>query len=242
LKKLHVIGIGFRPLDQEARRILLMADHIMVNERLKEVFRRYDEYRHVKDRVRIINNVDETMEFIRAEVQKSGSEAEDKNSRASALPSFHPIVLIAEGDPMFFGIGRRVVQEFGRENVEIFPDLSSIQVAFSRIKEPWGDAFLISLHGGPDPHKRRKLEYEPEDIPMLLKRHHKLGILTDRVNTPSKIASLIQSSIVNGQSSIRMFVCERLGYPDERITEGSPEEIKDRSFTTPNVVVILRRD
>jgi len=223
LKKLHIIGIGFRPLDQEARRILLGADHVLVNERLKEVFRRYDEYRHVEGSLRLINDVDETMEFIRAEMQKGRG----------------AIVLIAEGDPMFFGIGRRVVQEFGRESVEIFPDLSSIQVAFSRIKETWGDAFLISLHGGPDPQKRRKLEYEVRDIPSLLEKHHKIGILTDRENNPSKIATALLNRC---STDLKMFVCERLGYPEERVTEGSPEEIKDRSFTTPNVVVILRRD
>ena len=33
-------------------------------------------------------------------------------------------------------------------------------------------------------------------------------------------------------------VCERLGYDDERITEGSPDEIAAMSFDDPNVVII----
>jgi|Deesub1362A_J573_1020465.scaffolds.fasta_scaffold00964_13 precorrin-6Y C5,15-methyltransferase (decarboxylating) len=223
--RLYVIGIGFRPLDQEAKGMLLRADYVLVNKRLDDVFRRYDEYRQVEERIKLIDNVDETIEFIKSKIHRPES----------------LIVLIAEGDPMFFGIGRRIVQELGRDNVEIIPDLSSIQVAFSRIKEPWGDAFLISLHGGPDPDRRRRLEYEVEDIPMLIERHHKLGILTDRVNTPSRIASIIQSSIANSKFSIQMYVCERLGYSDERIIEGTPESIKERSFSTPNVVIVLKR-
>ena len=63
------------------------------------------------------------------------------------------VVLLASGDPHIFGIGRRAVREFGKDAVEILPDLSSIQIAFSRIKESWDDAFLMSLHGGPDPEK-----------------------------------------------------------------------------------------
>ncbi|GAB4543582.1 MAG: hypothetical protein Fur0020_13100 [Thermodesulfovibrionia bacterium] len=224
--KLYIIGIGFRPIDKRARGVILDAVHLLVNDRLLEVFRGYDEYEKVKERIKVINNVDETMEFMKAEVQKgSGS-----------------IVLIAEGDPMFFGIGRRVIDEFGKDGVEIYPDLSSMQVAFSRIKETWSDAFLISLHGGPDPEKRRRLPYEIKDIPYLLQSHNKVAILTDKENSPSAIAKgLLNPSVFRLQpSALKIYVCERLGYPDERLYEGSPDEIAGMSFSTPNVVIIMR--
>jgi precorrin-6Y C5,15-methyltransferase (decarboxylating) len=35
-----------------------------------------------------------------------------------------------------------------------------------------------------------------------------------------------------------LYVCERLGYDDERITEGGPEEIAAMSFNDPNVVIV----
>lgn len=223
--KLYVIGIGFRPLDEKGRAVLLNASHILVNDRLLEVFKRYDEYEKVKDRVDVINNVDETIEFIKSKISNPKSQ----------------IVLLAEGDPMFFGIGRRVVNEFGKDNVEIYPDLSSMQVAFSRIKEPWSDAFLISLHGGPDPEKRKKLEYEITDIPSLIKKHNKIAILTDKGNNPAAIAKVLNSSLITRHLSLIMFVCERLGYPDERIIEGKPRDIAGMSFLTPNILIILRQ-
>ncbi|HCC68574.1 MAG TPA: cobalamin biosynthesis bifunctional protein CbiET, partial [Nitrospiraceae bacterium] len=148
------------------------------------------------------------------------------------------VVLLASGDPMFFGIGRRVVKEFGKDVVEILPDLSSIQVAFSKIKEPWDDALLISLHGGPDPEKRRRLEYEINDIPMLLEGHNKIAILTDKVNNPSEIAKILNLSLPTSHFQLKMYVCERLGYPDERIVEGTPVEIAEMSFLDPNVVIL----
>ncbi|OGW41238.1 MAG: precorrin-6Y C5,15-methyltransferase (decarboxylating) subunit CbiT [Nitrospirae bacterium GWD2_57_9] len=37
-----------------------------------------------------------------------------------------------------------------------------------------------------------------------------------------------------------MYVCERLGYPDEKILRGTPEEIADRTFSDPNVVILIQ--
>jgi precorrin-6B methylase 1 len=43
-------------------------------------------------------------------------------------------------------------------------------------------------------------------------------------------------------SALRMYVCEKLGYDDEKITEGTPEDISARSFAHPNVVIIIKRN
>ncbi len=225
--KLYVIGIGYKPFDKRAREIILKSGVILASKRLFEVFKEYDEFEAVKDKVKVINNVDETINFIKAIVEDT--------------PPTPPltkggIVLLASGDPMFFGIGRRAVREFGKDIVEILPDLSSIQMAFSRIKEPWDNAFLMSLHGGPDPEKRRRLPYEIKDIPLLLQRHNKIAILTDKENNPSVIAKGIALSLQ--PSAIKIYVCERLGYADEKITEGTPEEIAAMSFSEPNIVII----
>ena len=138
MSKLYVIGIGYKPLDKRAREIIAGSQIILASKRLFEVFKGYEEYEAVKDKIQVINNVDETMKFIHSSLI----------TRHSSL-----ITLLASGDPTFFGIGRRAVREFGKDAVEIIPDLSSIQIAFSRIKESWDDAFLMSLHGGPDPEK-----------------------------------------------------------------------------------------
>lgn len=236
MTKLYVIGIGYRPLDKKAREIILNSEVILANNRLYEVFRGYDEFKTVKDRIKVINNVDETINFIKSHIEDTPPNPPlDKGG-------YGGVVLLASGDPMFFGIGRRAVNEFGKDTVEIFPDLSSIQVAFSRIKEPWGDVFFVSLHGGPDPAKRRRLEYEIEDIPALLLRHNEVAILTDKENNPVEIAkTLLKSEISDLESQIlRMYVCERLGYSDEKIIDGAPQDIAKMFFSDPNVVIILK--
>ncbi len=224
--KLHLIGIGYRPLGKQAREIVRTADVVLASSRLLDVFKRYEEYEAVKERITVINKVPETVAYIK-----------EWFSHRSA-PG--PLVLLASGDPFFFGIGRRMVEEFGKERIEIIPDLSSMQEAFARINEPWDDAFCISVHGGPDIAKRRALPYKMADIPWLLEKHGKLAILTDKQNNPAEIARVVNSAFRTPHSALIIHVCEHLGYPDEKITSGTPEEIAAGSFCDPNVVIILK--
>lgn len=223
--KLSVVGIGYRPLGNQAKELVRGSSVILASSRLFEVFQRYDEYEAAKDRIKVISKVPDTIAFIREWFSQQAA---------------HPLVLLASGDPFFFGIGRRMIEEFGSERVEIIPDLSSVQTAFARINVPWDDAFFISLHGGPDIAKRRKLPYEISDIPWLIERHGKMGILTDRENNPSVVAKTLHSTLRTPHSELIMHVCERLGYPDEKITRGTPGEIAGKSFSDPNVVIIIR--
>ncbi len=219
--KIIVIGIGYRPFDKKTRKIVLGSDVILTSKRLLEVFQGYEEFEAVRDKVSVLNNINDTMEFIRDNYKTK------------------KIALIASGDPMFSGIGNRAVTEFGKDAVEIIPDLSSVQMAFSRIKEPWDGAFLMSLHGGPDPAKRRRLPYDLKDVPFLVERHNKIAILTDRENNPAEIAGILRLSPVALSLSPMLYVCERLGYEDEKITVGPPEAIAGIKFPGPNVVIIL---
>ncbi len=219
--KITIIGIGYKPFDKKTREIVLGSDVILASKRLLDVFQGHEEFEDIRDKVMVLNNINETLEFMRNNYKTK------------------KIALMASGDPMFSGIGRRAVEEFGKKAVEIIPDLSSIQIAFSRIKEPWDDAFLISLHGGPDPAKRRRLPYEIQDIPFLVERHNKIAILTDRENNPAEIAGILRLSPLAHRLSPMLYVCEKLGYADEKITAGSPEDIAGKLFSDPNVVIIL---
>jgi precorrin-6Y C5,15-methyltransferase (decarboxylating) len=216
MNRISVIGIGYKPLTHRAAEKILSADTIATNGSLLEVFRRYTEYDAAAAKIKIINSVDETMDYL-----KQAFEAGMKT------------VLLASGDPLFNGIGRRVINELGGGSVEIYPEISSVQAAFAAIGAPWDDAFLMSLHGGPNKAKRRALPYTPDDVPRLLAQHGKLAILTDGVNTPQAIARTLGDGCI-------IYVCQRLGREDEKITEGGAREIADAAtFDTPNVVIIM---
>jgi len=227
MNKLYIIGIGFRPFDKRASEIIYNSNLILTtSNRLYELFKEHEEFKEVKDRIKVITNVDETIEFIKSEIR-------------NLKPEIQTVALIASGDPMFHGIGRRAVKEFGKDMVEILPDLSCVQIAFSRIKEPWDDAFLISFHRSGILEKNK---YEIDDIPLLLTRHNKIAILTNERNNPTEIAkTLLKSQIPNPKSQIIIYVCERLGYDDEKIIEGAPDVILKMEFLSPNVVILQNR-
>lgn len=223
MAKLTIVGIGYKPLEPKARRAIATAGVILGSRRLCEVFAGYPQYAKARERVLRIDSVDDTMEHIRKAFEAGMKE----------------IVLLGSGDPFFFGIGRRAVQEFGRETVEIIPDLSSLQVAFSRAKEPWDDALVISLHAGPNPDKRRRLKYDLADVPGLLEKHDTLGILTDKEHGPSVIAAFLAASAPR-PGELLLYVGERMGYRDEKMTSGTVEEIAAMCFVDPNVLIIRR--
>ena len=250
MNKFYVVGIGYRPLDKKASEAVQISDIILANKSLLDIFSKYKEYESVKDKIKVLNGIHETMDYLRTQITTTPlldtreiSEPEIfKKGDSQTAPTLKTISILAVGDPMFFGIGRVITEAFDKDIVEIFPDLSSVQVAFSRIKETWGDAFLISVHGGPDPENRRKLEYELSDIPSLLLGRNKIAILTDKVNSPIELAKEIMkpSAISYQLSALRMYVCEKLGYADEKITKGTPAEISGLSFSYPNVVIIIK--
>ncbi len=141
------------------------------------------------------------------------------------------IVIIVSGDPLFFGFGRLLLTEISPEIITFHPHPSSVQLAFNRIKVPWQDACIISVHG-------RSLE---ELISALQKGVEKIAILTDGTNNPQAIAALIQS--LDLPSQYQFWVCENLGGDDECVRSFSVAEIgKFPAFAPLNVVVLLRQE
>ena len=59
------------------------------------------------------------------------------------------MVVLATGDPNFFGIARHLNEAIDREAIAIIPNVSSMQLAFARIKESWDDAVFASVHSRP---------------------------------------------------------------------------------------------
>jgi precorrin-6B C5,15-methyltransferase / cobalt-precorrin-6B C5,C15-methyltransferase len=137
-------------------------------------------------------------------------------------------VVLASGDPLFFGVGRLLLTFFPATQLTFHPQVSAIQLAFSRLKLPWQDATLFSVHG----------RDEEQLLQAIRRGDHKIAVLTDGVTTPSAIAALLTA--LDLPIRYRMWVCENLGDSSETVSEGLPETIQGRTFAPLNVVVLLR--
>lgn len=143
------------------------------------------------------------------------------------------VAVLASGDPLFYGIGRKLLAEFGDKNVDFFPALSSIQRACALFRLPWDDARITSLHGRSSIH-----------LPGILLRQGKHLVLTDTDNSPDRIAGHLLHYLrgigaTELVSTIRMLVAEDLGLAWERIFTGNLGEASSRRFSALNVVCLL---
>jgi precorrin-6Y C5,15-methyltransferase (decarboxylating) len=142
-------------------------------------------------------------------------------------------VVLASGDPLFYGIGGVLLEAFPREQLLFLPHLSSVQLAFARIRETWNDACIVSLHGRP----LQSL------LPALHRREDKIAVLTDAHNSPTAIGTFLREIGCAAEYHV-VWVCENLGGPDERVTPWTPRELELEldTFSPLNIVILLRMD
>lgn len=115
------------------------------------------------------------------------------------------VVLLAMGDPGIFSLAKPVIDRFGRENCEVIPGISSVQVAFARFGLDWQDARIISAHLS-----------EPERTADSLRAVGKIAVLGGRESDPAEAAAILREELGDGW---RLFLCEDLTLPGERIRE-----------------------
>lgn len=130
-------------------------------------------------------------------------------------------VILASGDPLFYGIGGYLSSKL---DVEIYPHFSSIQLAFARMGESWQDAYLTSVHG-------RSIK----GLAQRIDGKAKVALLTDPENNPQRIGDYLLSF---GMTEYRAFVAENLGNRDERTGWYSLEELASGTFSDLNVVIL----
>ncbi|MCX7780590.1 MAG: precorrin-6y C5,15-methyltransferase (decarboxylating) subunit CbiE [Negativicutes bacterium] len=114
------------------------------------------------------------------------------------------VVVMVSGDPGFYSLLTALRKRFSADRIRVIPGISSVQMAFARISEPWQGADFISMHGRQASDKA--LQYCPGK---------KLGILTDQNNTPATIAALLLAG--GWPQEARAWLCANLSYADEEV-------------------------
>jgi precorrin-6B C5,15-methyltransferase / cobalt-precorrin-6B C5,C15-methyltransferase len=137
-----------------------------------------------------------------------------------------PAVVLASGDPGFFGIVRALRARGIRPAV--LPAVSSVALAFARLGLDWDDALVLSAHGR-----------DPGPVTAAALAHPKAAILT----APGEPAAELAAALLAGGR--RVYAAERLGTSDERVAElacgpdGGPAVGLAVGLADPNVLVAL---
>ena len=151
---------------------------------------------------------------------------------ADILDGGGDVAILASGDPLFYGIGRSLIDRFGPERLTIRPALSALQLACARFRVPWDDLALLSAHGRAS-----------DNLPGRILRHQRAMLLTDGRNSPDRVAAELLAALTDcGDAerigALRIRVAENLGLEDERLTSGDLAAIAGRSFGPLNMMLI----
>ena len=141
------------------------------------------------------------------------------------------VILISRGDPLWFGIGRILINNFSQEELIFYPGKTSIQLAFSRLKKSWQDIKAVSIHGR-----------ETTELIKLLKSKEKgIGILTDPKNNNLE---LIRHNLkeLNLENSYEFWLCEEIGFRNEKIRLISHQENLPTGISELNIVILLKKE
>jgi precorrin-6Y C5,15-methyltransferase (decarboxylating) len=113
-------------------------------------------------------------------------------------------VVLASGDPLFYGIGRYLIEAFGTQGLRIEPALSSMQLAFARAGIPWQDAALASVHGR---------DLRATLLPLLGRRW--IGLFTQDGDSPATVARFF---LERGLTDYEAIIGENLGTTEEQVS------------------------
>jgi precorrin-6Y C5,15-methyltransferase (decarboxylating) len=133
-------------------------------------------------------------------------------------------VVLASGDPLFYGIGGYLAKKCG---ADVYPYVSSVQLAFARMGESWQEAAVHSLHGRSITGLAQKID-----------GRDKIALLTDERNTPQRIAEYL---LHYGMTEYRAFVAENLGGDKERCRWFELPDLAITEECSPLNVVVLRK-
>ena len=206
MNPVSIIGMGMTVEDLTARHLEIIdqADILVGGKRLLDLFKESRARKKVIGR-----DIDGVVNFVRQEMKKKH------------------VVVLASGDPLFFGIGRRMVDAVGARNTRIYPNISSVSAAFARIKEAWDDVRVISLHGRDNERRLFKA----------LEEENKIAVLTDPKNNPARLAArLLEKQVLN----YKICVLEALGSASEKFNWYTLPEAVGMKFFEPNMVILKR--
>ncbi len=139
------------------------------------------------------------------------------------------IVVIASGDPLFYGIGNTLKREFPDAELKVFPAHNSLQLLAHHYQLEYGKMHIATLTGR---------DWAEIDLP-LIRGEQMIGVLTDRQKTPNTIAQYL---LDYGFNNYDCYLGEKLGGPNQNCQKLSIEELLEVDFVHPNCMILVQKE
>ena len=166
-RKIHVVGINsyiFEDLPPKLQDLFLKTENIAVPNSYFEEIKLWSENDSEKKKSFFSSNSNkELVNWLR--LQKTD------------------VILISRGDPLWFGIGRILLENFSKDELSFYPSNTCIQLAFSKLKIPWQDNVSVSIHGRDSTRLVEALKARPSSLAIITDSNNKsLEIIQNKRN------------------------------------------------------------
>jgi precorrin-6Y C5,15-methyltransferase (decarboxylating) len=135
-----------------------------------------------------------------------------------------PVVVLATGDPMHFGIGVTLAKRVAKDEIAIHPHLSAFSLAAARLAWPLAEVECLTFHGRPI-----------ELLTAAVTPRQKLMILSHDSTTPALVAARLTAM---GYGASRFVVLEHMGGGKERVRESKAEDWGANDVADLNTIAI----
>ena len=212
-RKIHVIGINsykFEDLPLKLQNLFLETVSIAVPDSYFEKIKSWSQ-----------NNL---------EKKKSFFASKSNNELINWLKSQkNDVILISRGDPLWYGIGRILLENFSKYELNFYPSNTCIQIAFSKLKLPWQDTVNVSIHGRDSTRLVEALKPRPSS----------LAIITD---SHKKSLEVIKNHLLelNLNNFYDFWLCEEIGFENENIRKLNIKESLPSDISSLNIVVLTK--
>jgi len=212
-RKIHVIGINsyeFKDLPLKLQNLFLETVSIAVPNSYFEKIKSWSQ-----------NNL---------EKKKSFFASKSNNELINWLRSQKSdVILISRGDPLWFGIGRILLENFSKDELSFYPSNTCIQIAFSKLKIPWQDTVNVSIHGRDSTRLVQALKTKPSS----------LSIITDSHNKSLEVIKkhLLELNLIDYYD---FWLCEEIGFENENIRKLNFKESLPSDISSLNIVVLTK--
>ncbi len=139
------------------------------------------------------------------------------------------VILFSRGDPLWFGIGRILLENFSKEELSFYPSNTCIQIAFNKLKIPWQDTVNVSIHGRDSNRLVEALKPRPSS----------LAIITDSHNKSLEVIKkhLLELNLIDFYD---FWLCEEIGFDNENIRKLNLKESLPSDISSLNIVVLTK--
>ncbi len=212
-RKIHVVGINsyiFKDLPFKLQELFIKTQNIAVpNSYFKEIKSWSESGLEKKKSFFSSNSNNELLNWMRSK----------KND----------VILISRGDPLWFGIGRILLENFSKDELIFYPSNTCIQLAFSKLKLPWQDTVNVSIHGRDSTKLVEALKARPSS----------LAIITDSKNKSLEVIKKHLSEL-NLIDLYDFWLCEEMGFDNENIRKLNLKESLPTDISSLNIVILIK--